>query len=126
MPDRLGLFWVHDQLAVAQVVAERHGPSHPHALALAGGDLVADALASDLALELREGQQHVERQPAHAGGGVELLGDGHEGGAMAVQHLHDLGEVGEGSSEAIYLVDDDEVDKAGLDVGQQALQGGPF
>ena len=42
------------------VVAERQRAAHPHALALGGRDLVADALARDLALELGEGQQHVE------------------------------------------------------------------
>ena len=64
-PDGVGLGLVHHQLALARLVAERHRAAHPHALALGGGDLVADALARDLALELREGQQHVQRQPAH-------------------------------------------------------------
>ena len=42
-------------------------------LNLGGGDLVADALAGDPALELGEAQQQIERQPAHAAGGVECL-----------------------------------------------------
>jgi hypothetical protein len=46
---RLGL--IHDQFAVLDVIAERHVPAHPHALAFRRRDLVADALASDLALE---------------------------------------------------------------------------
>ena len=39
------------------------------------GDLVADALAGDLAFELGEGQQDVQRQSTHRGGGVERLGE---------------------------------------------------
>ena len=35
---------------------------------------VVNPLAGDLALELGEGQQHVEGQPPHAGGRVEGLG----------------------------------------------------
>ena len=64
--DRLGVRLIHDQLAVLDVVAERHEAAHPHALLAGGRELVADALADHLALELREGQQDVERQPAHA------------------------------------------------------------
>jgi hypothetical protein len=48
---------VHDvQGSLADPVAERHHPSHPDALLLGGGDLVPDALARDLALELGKGQ----------------------------------------------------------------------
>jgi hypothetical protein len=41
--------------------SERHIAAHPHALFLRRGDLVANALAGDLALELGEREQHVER-----------------------------------------------------------------
>src|ERR1700730_10046267 len=40
------------QPALAHVVAERSQAAHPDALALGGGDLVADALARHLAFEL--------------------------------------------------------------------------
>ena len=53
-------------------IPERHNASHPHALG--GSDLVADPLAGDFPLELREGQQQVQREPPHGAGGVELLG----------------------------------------------------
>ena len=53
-PDGRGLRLIHDQFAVLDVVAERHVPAHPHALLLRRRDLVADALADDLALELGE------------------------------------------------------------------------
>ncbi len=75
-----------------------------------GGDLVADALAGDLALELGEGQQDVEGQPAHRGGGIELLGDGDERDALRVEQLDDLGEVGQRAGQPVDLVDHDDVD----------------
>ena len=40
--------------------------------------------------------------------------------------LDQLGEVHEDAAEAVDLVDDDDVDHAGLDIAQQALQGGPL
>ena len=45
---------------------------------------------------------------------------------MLLERLHHLGEVEQRATEAIDLVDDDAVDLAGLDVGQQALQGRSF
>jgi hypothetical protein len=45
-----------DELAVLRLITERRHAAHPHAFLLRGGDLVADALAGHLALELREGQ----------------------------------------------------------------------
>jgi hypothetical protein len=63
VPDQLGLALVGHQSAVLDVVAQRWHAAHPHALALAGRDLVADAFAGDLALELGEGQQDVQHQP---------------------------------------------------------------
>ena len=42
---------------------------------------------------------------------------------MRVEHVDDLGEVGERAGEAVDLVDDDDLNLAGLDVRQQPLQG---
>jgi hypothetical protein len=61
MADGLGFGSIHDKLAVLDVIAERRQAPHPHALLLRGRDLVADALAGHLALELREREQHIER-----------------------------------------------------------------
>jgi hypothetical protein len=61
--------------AFIDVVAQRDEAAHPHALLTRGGELVANALADDLALELREGEQDVERQPSHRRRRVERLGD---------------------------------------------------
>src|SRR5262249_30473071 len=49
-----------DQLAVLYPKPERRHPAHPHPLPFWGGYLFAGALADDLALKLREGQQHIE------------------------------------------------------------------
>jgi hypothetical protein len=64
-------------------------------LLLRGGDLVADALADDLALKLREGQQDVEGQAPHRGRRVELLRHRNEGRAPGVEDLDDLGKIGD-------------------------------
>jgi hypothetical protein len=68
--------------------------AYPHPLLLRSGDLVPDPLARDLPLELGEGQQHIERQPSHAGRGVERLGHRDEGDAMGIERLNQLGEAG--------------------------------
>ena len=125
-PDDRGLRLVDDQLPVLDPVAHRHEAAHPHAALAGGGDLVADALADHLALELGEGQQHVQRQPAHAGRGVEGLRDADEGDAVPVEHLDQPGEIHQRAAQPVDLVDDHDVDAAGLDVGEEALQGGPF
>ena len=48
------------ELAVLRRITERRHTAHPPCLLFRGGDLVANALADDLALELREGQQNVQ------------------------------------------------------------------
>ena len=68
-------------------------------------------------------KKHVEGQPAHRRGGIELLGDGDERDRSGVKGLDQFGEVGERAGEAVDLVDHDHVDLAGLDIGQQLLQG---
>ena len=80
-PDELGLVFVDMEGAVFDPVAERNRSAHPDALSFRGGDLVADFLAGDLALELGEGQQHVEGKSPHAGGRVEGLGHRDKGDA---------------------------------------------
>ena len=52
MSHRLGFCLVDDELPVFDVVAERGQAAHPQTLLLGGRDLVADALACDLALKL--------------------------------------------------------------------------
>jgi hypothetical protein len=122
--DMLGALVVDHQLPVLDAVAVGRHPAHPHALLAAGGDLVADALGRHLALELGEREQDVQRQPPHGRGGVERLRDRDEGHAVPVEHLDQLGEVGQRAAEAVDLVDHDHVDQPVLDVLQQPLQAG--
>src|SRR3984893_2531841 len=81
----LGVVWNDNKLFGFGPIAERHGAADPEPFALRGGDLVTHALADHLALELGEGQKHVERQPAHAACRVEGLGNRHERRLMAVE-----------------------------------------
>jgi hypothetical protein len=112
--------------ALLDPVAERNRSAHPDALPFRGGDLVADSLAGDLALKLGERQEDVEGQPPHAGGGVEGLGHRDEGDTMRVEQLNQFGEVGKRSRQPVYLVDDDDVDLASLDIVQQLLERRPL
>ena len=119
-----GLFPVDHQLALDHVITERWMAPHPHAFLSRCRDLVADALAGHLTLELGEGEQDVEGEAAHGGGGVELLGDADEGDGVAVEDLDQLGEVHQRPAQPIDLVDHHHVDMPGLDVGEQPLKGG--
>ena len=115
-----GSFWlVDDELAVNHVVTHRHEPTHPHAFGAAGSKLVADALAGDLAFELGEGQQDVERQAAHRGRGVERLGDGDERHPMLVKHLQQPRKVHQRARQAVDLVDHHHVDHPVLDIANR-------
>ena len=113
-----------EKLAILEFVAKRHHATDPEPFALGGGDLVADALGRDLALELGEGQQHVERQTPHRGGGVELLGDRDEGHTMGIEQLHQLGEVGQRAGEPVDLVDDDESTRRALTSASRCCRAG--
>ena len=117
---------VDHQLPVLDAVAVGRHPAHPHALLAAGGDLVADALGRHLPLELGERQQDVQRQPPHRRGRVERLRHRDEGDLVAVEHLDQLGEVGQRAAEAVDLVDHHHIDQPVLDILQQPLQAGPF
>jgi len=81
----------------------RRVTANPESLALGRCDLDPDPLGGDLALELGKGQQHIERQPAYGGRGVELLGDRDKGHAMSIEEFDQLGEVGERPGQPVYL-----------------------
>ena len=74
-PDGHRLGFIDGEGPVLSVIADGHPASHPHALLFGRGDLVADPLTRDFALELRKGQKHIEGQAAHRSRGIELLGD---------------------------------------------------
>ena len=121
-----GLAVDNDELAVLRPIAERRHAAHPHPFLFRGGDLVADALADDLALELRKGQQDVQGQAPHRGRRVELLRDRNERRAPRVKDLDDLGKIGERAGQPVDLVDDHGVDPPRREVGEQLLQSGPI
>src|SRR5208283_849459 len=66
------------ELAVAHPISERRHPAHPHPLLFWGGDLVADALADDLAS--RGSSNRLGVSPAtSSGGNARRLGHGGHG-----------------------------------------------
>ena len=123
-PHLLGLGLVDEQLAVLNSIAEWHRAAHPEALLLRCGDLVADPLARHFAFKLGKGEQHIEGQATHAVGGIEGLRHGYERDPVGVEQVDQPGKVGQRASEAIDLVDDDDVDQPGGDICQQGLEGG--
>jgi hypothetical protein len=66
---------------------------HPHALHSRSLHLVADALGSDLTLELGEAEQDVQRQPPHGGGRIEGLRHRDKGDAVPVEDLNQFGKI---------------------------------
>src|SRR6202007_744010 len=100
-----GMLLDHMARPVLDPIAERNHASHPDALPLRGGDLVADPLASDLALKLGEREQHIQSQSSHAGRRVERLGDRDERHLMGVEEFDQLSEVGERAGQPVDLVD---------------------
>src|SRR5438477_5410888 len=109
-PHDLRLAVDDEEFAVLYPIPERWHTAHPHPLSFRGSDLVADALADDLALELRKGQQHIEGQAPHRCRRVELLRHRNEGGASLIEDLDDLGKIGERAGQPIDPVDHDGVD----------------
>src|SRR6516165_2202542 len=115
-----------DKPVVLHPIPERWHASHPHPFLLRGGDLVADALADDLALELREGQQNIEGQAPHRGRRVELLRDRNKRRTPRIEDLDDLGKIGERTGQPVDLVDDNGIYPTRRDVGEQPLQSRPI
>src|SRR5215211_5200659 len=116
----------HHDLLIHRRVAERDRPPDPDALAFGGRDLVAYPLPDQLPLELGKGQQHVQREPPHAGAGVERLGHRHERDRVHLEQLDQLGEIGERARQPVDLVHHHEVDPAGPNIAQQGLERRPF
>ena len=125
MTDPFGFFRDDGHLAVFHGIAEGEGTSDPDALLLGGRDLVPDTLRGDLPFELGKGQENVEGQASHGRCGIELLGDRDKRHPMGIEQLDQFGEVGERAGQTVDLVDHDDIDLAGPDILQQALQRGP-
>lgn len=125
-PHQLGFRFVDHERSIFDIVAKRQVAAHPQSARFGGGELVADALSSDLALELRERQKHVERKPTHRRCGVKRLGHSDEGRLGRIQALDDFGEVRERSRQAVDLVDYDHIDPPSVDFCQQRAQSRAF
>src|SRR5947207_1898563 len=84
-PDHPSLCLPDDELVVLDLVAERRPSAHPHAALARCSNFVADALAGELALELREGKQDIEGQTTHRCCCVERLGNADERYLVALE-----------------------------------------
>src|SRR6202007_2606215 len=111
----------NDELAALHPITERRHTAHPHPLLFRGGDLVTDALANDLALELRKGQQNIESEAPHRGRRVELLRHRNKGRASPIEDLDDLGKISQRAGQPVDLVDDYGIPPTRRDVREQAL-----
>jgi hypothetical protein len=109
---RCGPRVIDDQLAVFHVITEERHAAHLHALFLGRGDLVAGSFAGDFPLELGEGQKDIQRQLSHADGSPILPRRG-------VSFVS----ITQRSGQPIDFVNDDHVDLACLDIGDQPFQG---
>ena len=94
-PDDLGLLGndLDALLAWCLSVPENQLPACPTSPPTSRLDLVPRPFAADLPLELGEGKQHVQEQPARRAGGVDLLRDGDEAHTPLVEALHQPQEV---------------------------------
>src|SRR5215208_6759070 len=116
----------HHDLLIHRRVAERDWPPDPDALAFGRRDLVAHPLPDQLPLELGKGQQDVQREPPHAGTGVERLGHRHERDRVRLEQLDQLGEIRKRARQPVDLVHHHEVDPASPNIAQQGLERRPF
>src|SRR5258706_6692377 len=112
-----------DELAVADLIAERSPTPHAHTRFPGGGCLVEDALPNDLPLEVGEGHEHVERHPPHGALGIERLRDRHKGYGVILEGLHQLEKIQHRARKTIDFVNDHDIDAAGLNVGYETFKG---
>jgi hypothetical protein len=125
-PDAVGFVPVDHETPAARidVVAQHRVAANPLAFAPGRPHLVARSFGDDLAFELGKGQQDIQRQPAERIGGVELLRYGNEADVVLFEDLDDASEVDQRPAQPIHLIYDHAPDRSGLDVAQEALQGG--
>src|SRR5207253_4035538 len=108
-PDPFGFVFDDGNLAVLHRIAEGQGTADPETLPLRGGDLVPDPFGGDFPFELGKGQQHIERQSAHGGRGIELLGDRDKRYPLGIEQFDQFGEVRQRPRQTVDFVDDDDI-----------------
>ena len=111
-----------DELVIDEIVAIGDASAHEHAEPERGADLVADAVADHLALELRERGEDVHDHASGGVRGVELLGDGDKGDFVLLEDVVELREVRKRAREAVDLVHDHDIDLAVFDVLNHLLE----
>lgn len=126
-PDDGGFAGIWDQAAggVVWLVAERAAAAFPFAgggLAFHAGD---DPVDDGVAFELGEHAQHLDKHPAHRGGGVERLGRRPEHHPGPVEVVEQGDQVAKASGEPVDPVDQQHVDRPGPSCGQGPLQARP-
>src|SRR4051794_21440383 len=90
-PHPLGLFFVDPDLAVLNIVAERHHPADQSPLRLEAE--ILSRMRSEVTSRSNWANESRILSVAHGGGGIELLGDGYERNLMLVEQLDKLGKV---------------------------------
>src|ERR1035437_6183076 len=104
-PHAFGLFLIHHQPSStwAYVIAQHRTSAHPLPLPPGRRHLVARTLADQLPLELRKGEQNVERQTSQRCAGIELLRDGNEAHLVLLEDAEHAGEVQQRTAQAVHF-----------------------
>lgn len=105
--DRGFLFRIYFQGSPIRLVTQRHASTHLQPLALGCCNLVPNPFGCHLALELRERQQDVEREPAHAGPRIEALRNGHERRFGRIEPVDQPSKICQGTGQTVDLLDHD-------------------
>jgi len=124
LPHPLRFDLVDDELRFFDRVSQERHAAGPFSLAAGGGNLIAYTLADHFAFKLGERKQHIQYQPSHRRGRIELLRDADERNVMFFKHLHHPGEIQKRSAEPSDLVDQHAVDLASLNIGSRRRTAG--
>ena len=126
--DLAGFFLVDGQLGVAwiDVLAQQGHAAGPFSLAACGGDFIASPFGNDFSFKLGKRQQHIQHESSHRAGSVELLSHRDERDLVPLKCLHHVGEIEQAATEPVDLINDNAVDGASFDVGEQSLERRPL
>jgi hypothetical protein len=109
---------------IHQIISQRRPTATPETFNAHRAPLVSDAVACHLTLELCEREEHVHDQPAQAVCSVEVLRNARKRNFVPLKNVHQPYEIKQTPAQPIKFVDDDDVNTAPLDVGQQLLYRG--
>src|ERR1019366_2578042 len=105
-PHALGLFLIHHQPSSARVyvIAQHRTPDNLVPLKRGDRHVLARTLEDQLPLELRKGEQNVERQTSQRCAGIELLSDGNEAPLVLLEDAEHAGEVQQRTAQAVHFI----------------------